>query len=331
VTLRRPVIGYLHHRCLITEELRDQLEAIGDLRLVEPTVDGLADVDILCTFAGFFLERKLLEQLPRLIATVDLGTAIHCDVAAAADLGIVVYHAPGTNAQAVGEHTMALLLALTNGIIRSDRRMRTGDFMLADRRAWGVELQGRVLGLVGFGNVARRVAHIAHNGFNMQVRVWCRHPEDAEAAGYEFLELDELMRVADVLSVHLALNPETRGLIDRSLLSLLKPSAFVVVTARVEVLDLDALTALVVDEHIAGAALDTWPDHSPDYSSPLLQHDNVVLTEANAGLSDVAAENMAAAALDGVRSALGHTLPNLATIANPLAWPPRALVGSGSS
>ena len=107
----------------------------------------------------------------------------------------------------------------------------------------------------------------------------------------------------------------------------MKPSALIVVTARVEVLDLDTLTELVVQERIAGAALDTWPNHIPDYSSPLMGHGNVVLTEANAGLTDIAARNMADAVADAVRATLERTPPAVATVANPDAWPPRPLGG----
>ena len=324
---RRPVIGYLHERCLITDRLRSDLEAMGELRLVPPTVEGLADVDVLCTFAGFFLDRDLLEAAPRLLACVDLGTAIHCDVDAATDLGIAVLHAPGANAQAVAEHTMGLALALGNGIVRSDRRMRSGEFKLAHVRTWGLEFHGRTIGLVGFGHVARRVARIARAGLGMRVLVWCRQPGEAESAGYEPVSLPELMGSADIVSVHLALNPGTRGLLSGELLRLMKPSALVVVTARVEVLDLDTLTELVVQERIAGAALDTWPDHIPDYSSPLMAHPNVVLTEANAGLTDIAARNMANAVADAVRATLQRTRPSVATIVNPDAWPPRPLGG----
>ncbi|MCY4665262.1 MAG: hypothetical protein OXC00_11405 [Acidimicrobiaceae bacterium] len=320
---RRPVIGYLHERCLITDRLRADLEEMGELRSVEPTAEELADVDVLCTFAGFFLDRDLLEAAPRLLACVDLGTAIHCDVDAATERGIAVLHAPGANAQAVAEHTIGLALALGNGIVRSDHRMRSGEFKLAHVRTWGMEFQGRTIGLVGFGHVARRVARIAQAGLGMRVLVWCRQPEEAQAAGYEPVSLPDLMGTADVVSVHLALNPGTRGLLSGDLLCLMKSSALIVVTARVEVLDLDTLTELVVQQRIAGAALDTWPNHDPDYSSPLMDNSNVVLTEANAGLTDVAARNMADAVADAVRSALEGTRPVVATVVNPEAWPPR--------
>ena len=323
MTPPRPVIGYLHDRCLVTDRLRTELEAIGEVRFVEPTPASLADVDILYLFAGFFFDRDLLETAPRLIATLEVGTAIHCDVDAATDLGIVVFHNPGANAQAVAEQTIGLTLALSNGILSSDRRMRAGDFQLAARHTWGFQLRGRVMGLVGFGNVARRVGHIARDGLDMDVRVWCRRPEEAAAAGFEAVELDELMRTADVLSVHLALNPETRGLLDRRKLALLKPSAFFVLTARAEIVDLEAVTELLVKGELAGAAIDTWPNHAPDYSSQLFELDNVVLTEANAGLTDIAADNMADAVLEAVRSTLDGTMPQLATVANPAAWPPR--------
>lgn len=327
MTSVKPVIGYLHERCLITDELKDRLKEIGDLRFVEPTVEGLAEIDILCSFAGFDLDRDLLAATPRLLATIDLGTAIHTDVSAATELGILVFHAPGANAQAVAEHTIGLTLALANGIVPSDRRMRSGQFRLADRRTWGVQLSERVLGLVGFGNVARRVANIASGGLGMKVKVWCRQPEEARLAGYEYVDLDELMSSADVVSVHLALNSDTKGLVDRRLLDLIQPTAFVVITARAEVVDFEGLSELLVAGKIAGAALDTWPNHSPDHSSALFELENVVLTEANAGLTDTAATQMADAVLDAVRSTLHSTAPSLATIANPVAWPPRPLGG----
>jgi len=323
--MTRPVIGYLHERCLPTYRLRTELEALGQVRFVAPTPDELADIDILYLFAGFFFDRKLLTTAPRVVATIEIGTAIHCDVAAATDLGIGVFHNPGANAQAVAEHTIGLTLALSNGIMSSDRRMHTHEFQLAARRTWGIQLKGRTMGLIGFGNVARQVARIAKDGLDMRIQVWCRHPDEVEAAGYEAVELEELLKGADVVSVHLALNPDTHGLLDRAKLSLMKPEALFVNTARAEILDMDALAKLLADGQLAAAALDTWPNHEPDYSSPLFELDNVVLTEANAGLTAEAAENMENAVIDAVQATIRRTHPQLATVANPHAWPPRAL------
>ena len=147
-----------------------------------------------------------------------------------AELGITVHLIKGYGDTAVAEAAIALMWAAARGIAQMDREMRAGNWLRDD----GMQLKGKTLGLIGFGGIAAEVARIAR-GSGMQVIAWNRTPK--KAAGVEFVELDELLTASDVISLHLLLNDETRGLISASCIEAMKPGVILVNTARAALVD----------------------------------------------------------------------------------------------
>jgi phosphoglycerate dehydrogenase-like enzyme len=220
--------------------------------------------------------RALLAQLPdvRIIAQTG-GHAYHIDLAAAQQQGIVVAKAAGGFSTGAAELAIGLAIALMRGIPAADTAVKSG--------AWpatlGVELHDKTMGIVGFGHVGRHIARIAV-AFGM--RVLASSPrlteESATSAGIESRALDDLLRDSDVVSVHAALTPQTRGLIDARRLGLMKPTAYLVNTARGPIVDETALVDVLSKRRIAGAALDVFDTEPLPAGHPLSRLPNVILT-----------------------------------------------------
>jgi phosphoglycerate dehydrogenase-like enzyme len=220
--------------------------------------------------------RALLAQLPdvRIIAQTG-GHAYHIDLAAAQQQGIVVAKAAGGFSTGAAELAIGLAIALMRGILAADTAVKSG--------AWpatlGVELHDKTMGIVGFGHVGRHIARIAV-AFGM--RVLASSPrlteESATSAGIESRALDDLLRDSDVVSVHAALTPQTRGLIDARRLGLMKPTAYLVNTARGPIIDETALVDVLSKRRIAGAALDVFDTEPLPAGHPLSRLPNVILT-----------------------------------------------------
>lgn len=227
---------------------------------------------------------------------------VNVDVEAATLRGIPVIHTPGRNANAAAEFTIGLMLAEARNIVRSDRALRSGHyvgeasdrFVEADpagditwdldgdspyKQLRGFELRGRTLGLIGLGNVAMQVARLAL-AFGMKVLVFTpvSDSELASQLGVQMVDLDELLRQSDFISVHCKVSDGTRGLLDHHAFSMMKPTAYLINTARAIVVDQDALLEALNHRRIAGAALDVfWYEPIPS-NHPLLKMQNVTLT-----------------------------------------------------
>jgi D-3-phosphoglycerate dehydrogenase len=218
----------------------------------------------------------VLCRLPdlRLIATCGIGTDA-IDLEAARRQGIAVCNIPGRTAPLVAEHALALMLAVARRAAYQTQQLRQGRWQLMDN----VYLRGKVLGLVGAGHIAAEMAKLGA-AIGMRLRAWTYHPtaERARELGVEFVDLDELLRTSDVVSLHLKLTEQSRRLIGARELALMKPGALFVNTARGALVDTEALAAALHSGHLGGAGVDVFevepigPDH------PLLACDQVVLT-----------------------------------------------------
>ena len=206
----------------------------------------------------------VLAQAPRLKAVVRSGVGYDAvDVDAAARLAISVSNLPGINSNAVAEYTIGLLLAAARGLVASAAGVAAGDWP----RASGRELRGATLGLVGYGPAARAVVPLA-TAFGMRVRCTTSHPDES-SVDVEFTDLPALLRESDYVSLHTALTPRTRHLVDAAALALMKPSAILVNTARGGLVDEHALAAAVATGRLAGAALDVVATEPLPPDSPL--------------------------------------------------------------
>ena len=248
----------------------------------------------------------------RVVARMGVGYE-NIDVTAATRRGVAVAMAFGTNHDAVADHTLALMAAVAHRITEYDRRVRTG--------TWGSMLHGRLhgatVGIVGFGRIGRAVARRCL-GFNMEVLVTDPVAEADTVArlGYALVELDELLRRADFVTLHLPLLPETRHLLDARRLALLKPSAILINTARGGLVDESALVTALRQKALAGAGLDVF-DSEPLPDCPLRHLDQVVLTPHVAGMSAAAVQAMAHRCCDNVLAVLRGRDPGPGLLLNP--------------
>lgn len=199
--------------------------------------------------------------------------AYHVDLNAATEQGIVVSLAPGGNSTT--ELTLGLMLAVMRRIPQSDRAMRRGEWPLV----LGYVLKNKTLGILGLGKIGTEVAAIAR-AFGMKVIAWgpTLNAERAAKSNAAFVPLEELLKTADVVSVHLALSEQSKNLLNEGRLRLMKKSAYLVNTARGAIVDEAALIEILQEKAIAGAALDVFVQEPLPQNHPLLDLDNVVLT-----------------------------------------------------
>ncbi|MBM4298529.1 MAG: D-2-hydroxyacid dehydrogenase family protein [Deltaproteobacteria bacterium] len=216
----------------------------------------------------------LLEKLTDLEFISQTGNhAYHIDLKAATERGIVVCLAPGGNSTT--ELTFGLMLDVMRKITRSDQAMRRGEWPLV----LGYVLKGKTLGILGLGKIGTEVAAIAR-AFGMKLIAWgpTLTPERAAKSEATYMALEDLLRRADVVSVHLALSEQSRNLLSEARLRLMKPSAYLVNTARGAIVDEAALVRILNEKAIAGAALDVFVEEPLAKNHPLTELDNVVLT-----------------------------------------------------
>ncbi len=201
------------------------------------------------------------------------------DVQAASDRGIVVINAQGANSDAVADITIGLFLSLARSIPFADRSVKEGGWP----RIIGIQFNGKVLGIVGLGQIGKKVAKRA-SGFDVKVLAYDTVKDESFAKewGISYVSLDELLAESDFLSIHIPLTPSTRGLIGERELRLMKKESFLLNISRGGIVDEEALYQVLKNEGIRGAALDVFSSEPPR-ESPLLELDNVILTPHMAG------------------------------------------------
>jgi len=234
---------------------------------------------------------ELLDACPKLRTIARTGVGYDAvDVEAATRRGITVTITPGTNHESVAELAFALLLAVLKRVAINDRIIREGGW---DRTLTG-PLRGKTLGLVGLGRIGRAMVPIAR-AFGMTVIGHEVQPplEDEPALQLRRVGLEELLRTADVVSLHLPLLPGTRGLFDRAAFARMKPGSYILNTARGGVLVEPDLYDALASGHLAGAGLDVLDPEPPDPSNPLMSLTNVVVSPHIAGIDTKAMADMA--------------------------------------
>ncbi len=223
------------------------------------------------------LDEEALAHAPRLKLISILGTGTdNVDLAAARARGITVTNTPGVGAPSVAELTLGLLFAVTRAIPLSHTRLMSGTWQHVE----GPELAGKTFGLLGLGAIGGYVARLG-GALGMRLIAWSfsADPTRAERLGVTLVERDEVFRQADVVSVHLRNTPEVRGLVGARELHLMKPTAYLINTARGALVDQDALADALRGGRLAGAALDVFTEEPlPVPRNPFVGLSNVVLT-----------------------------------------------------
>ena len=269
----------------------------------------------------FHVDADLLRRAPNLLMVSSNGAGFDpVDVEACTAAGVIVVNQSGGNAQSVAEHALGMMLTLSKRIIEADRALRREPNVNRNSLV-GSEVHGRTIGIVGIGNVGRRIAALCSGLLGMKVLAYDPYLTSPEIAarGAEMVELDDLMRRSDYVSINCPLTRESRGMIGASQFGLMQPHAFFITTARGFIHDEDALFAALRDRRIAGAGLDVWAKEPPPPEHPLLQFDNVLASPHTAGVTKEARENMGRIAAEQVLDALdGNRPPRLI---NPEVWP----------
>jgi phosphoglycerate dehydrogenase-like enzyme len=257
------------------------------------------DADVLLNSRGIVKwPGHLLRQMPRLkmIAVCGIGTDA-IDLDAARDLGIVVSNIGGRTAPVVAEHALALMFAVARRTWYQTNELKQGRWS----QVHNVYLRGKTLGLVGAGNIAAVMARLGR-AVGMEVIAWSFRPSDerGRALGVRFVDLDELLRTADVVSLHVKLTEQSRGLIGRHEIGLMKPGALLVNTARGAIVDMAALVAALQSGHLGGAGIDVYDVEPLPADHPLLQCEQVVLTPHNADLTPEGMDILNSTTVDNV-------------------------------
>lgn len=311
-------------KILLLETIHDEavelLKSIGEVHQIEsPDLDHVikhfVDAAAVLTRGRGRIPREALlaGKALKCVARCGAGTD-NIDVATATELGLPVLFSPDGTTFSVAEHAMMLMMAVGRKLTLLDREVKKGNWEFRNRAGIGLELFGKTLGIVGFGKIGQRTAELAR-AFGMKVIYWSAHSRDDN---YQFAGLEDLFRQADVISISLALNENTRGLVSGRLISLMKPTAILVNTARGEVLDETALAAALAEKRIAGAGLDVMAGEPPPADHPFFKLDNIVITPHLGTITDVAYRKMCVEVAAQVGRVLKGETPDARSVRNPL-------------
>jgi len=227
--------------------------------------------------------------------------------------GVIITNTPGMSADTVGEHTVAMLLALTSRILEGDAYIRAGKYKGWDPMLlMGTDLEDLTVGIVGGGRIGYRAAHILGKGFGMKIAYYDVQRSEAfekDLGAVFYSDLDELLKVSDIVSLHVPLLESTHHLIDARRLSLMKPTAFLINTARGAVVDEAALVEALRNKTITGAGLDVF-EHEPELASGLTELPNVVLTPHIASSTVKTRDQMAVRAVTNIIDFLEGKVPS---------------------
>lgn len=265
------------------------------------------------------IDKEIFEAVPsaKIFANYAVGYN-NIDVKAAKEKGIMVSNTPGVLTETVAEHTFALMLAISHRVAEADKFTRDGKY-----KGWGPmlllgsDLSHKTLGIVGLGRIGSRVAYHGAKGFDMKVVYYDvnRNEEFEREMGAGFREnVEDVLKEADYVSIHVPLLDSTKHLINRQRLSIMKPTAYLVNTSRGPVIDEDALVEALKNKTIKGAALDVF-ENEPELARGLAKLDNVILTPHIASATEETRSKMSEMAADNIIVALeNQTPPNLVKI-----------------
>jgi D-3-phosphoglycerate dehydrogenase len=306
-----------------TPEAIERLRSIADISRIElkgrslsedEAIEALRGFDILILGGGCIVtERVLRETGLKVVARHGVGLD-NVDVEAATKLGIPILYTPHANARAVAEHTFALILSFSRRVTLAHEYVR--GLRTTPPRFIGFELEGKKLGVIGFGAIGRIVASIGR-GFGMSILVYDPYVDSKfiEDSGCRPVDLETLLRESDIVTIHVPLTKETYHMIGERELKLMKPASLLVNTARGSVVDESALVKALKEGWIAGAALDVFEEEPLKPDNPLLSMDNVVATPHIAFLTVESVRRMDMMLVEDIKRILSGRKP--VRIANP--------------
>lgn len=258
--------------------------------------------------------RKVIANAPKCRAIVRYGVGLdNIAVQHATELGIVVANVPRYCIEEVSDHALALLFALARKVTLFDRGIKAGVYDLKSGTPM-YRVRGKTLGLVGFGNIGRMLGRKAQ-ALGLKVIVYDRGTRRAAEEDVQRVTFEELLRTSDYISLHVPLTPQTRHLFDHEAFQQMKSSAFLINTARGDIIDANALLEALDDGLIAGAALDVLSKEPPNPADPLLLHPNTIITPHAAFNSEESLQELRHTAASEMLAVLSGRLPQ--NLVNP--------------
>lgn len=271
------------------------------------TVLSSVEVHAVITRGKKHIDKVLMEACPCLQVAARCGVGLdNVDVAEATSRKIRVINAPGSNAATIAEHTLALMLMSMRHMHSSIDHVKQNDWNWRNQYT-GDELNGKTLGILGMGNIGKRVARLGE-AFGMNLLYWSRSAQG--------LPMEEVLQQSDIVSLHLPLNNETNGIIGAAQLALMKPQAFLINTARGALIDHIALLEALNTKTIAGFAADVLPDEPPVQSLAIVQHPNAIVTPHSASLTAATYRQMCLLTIKNVVAVLTGGQPELNSVYN---------------
>ena len=306
-------------KVLLTKKLSEAnaslFKGIEDVQLVN-VADGdqeafdfhLKDADALLLSTAYKMKADAIEKAPNLKVISRTGAGYdNVDVSAATDKRILVLNTPHANSISVAEHTVALVMAISKQLITYDNELRKGNFGIR-RSGKCVDMEGKTFGLIGCGRIGQFAADKLRAAFNMDVIGYDPYVDEVDGITI-YKNIEEVFEKADYISMHIPLTPETENLVDERLLSLMKPTAYIINTARGGIIDEYALAEKLKSGAIAGAALDVMASEPPEMDNPLMPLENVILTPHSAALSRECSNRVAYEAAKGIADYLKGKTP----------------------
>ncbi len=297
-----------------------EVQVIGPIGLQEDWCTPLENADAALIAVQYQFTAQVLDRAPRLRVIGRPGIGVdNVDIPAATERGICVVNTPDAPTEPVAEKVIGWMLAFAHRLFDANQVARASGWP-GRSRLQGNDLIGKTLGLVGLGRVGSRVAQICSGAFGMRVVVYdpyasAARPRECNA---ELVSLNELLRASDFVSLHCPLTDETRGLIGANELHAMKPTAFLINSARAPIVVETALVQALRERWIAGAALDVFPSEPPPPDHPLLTMDNVLLAPHVGSFTRESVVRMSVESAAQVLQVLrGERPPNLV---NPSVW-----------
>jgi D-3-phosphoglycerate dehydrogenase len=269
----------------------------------------------------FHVDAGLIARAPELLIVSTNGVGYDTvDVQACTEAGVLVLNQAGGNREAVAEHALGMLLTLSKRIVETNQAMRR-TYPIKRTAFIGNDVFGKTIGIIGLGNVGSRIAELCHGLFSMRVLAYDPYLTAAQCEARHATKagLEELLAASDYVSINCPLNAETRGMIGAPQFALMRPTAYLISTARGHIHDEASLAAALEKRAIAGAGLDVWATEPPPLEHPLLAFDNVLVSPHTAGVTRETRHNMGKIAAAQVLDAIDGK--PVKRVVNPEVWP----------
>ncbi|GMB00065.1 2-hydroxyacid dehydrogenase [Pelosinus sp. IPA-1] len=259
------------------------------------------------------ITRSMIEKAPNLKLIQKTGSGVdNIDLEAAKERGILVASTPGANSSSVAEMTIGMILCLYRKLHFLDQETKQGKWLMWEHRPFMFEMKGKTHGIVGMGHIGKRVAQLS-KGFGTDVIYFNRNRlsiEEETRLGISYTSFTELLRISDIVSLHIPLLPETRNLIGETELNLMKPNAILINVARGNIIDEKGLVQALKTGNLLGVGMDTWSSEPMQADNPLLRFTNVLATPHVGGGTRDVLENVLRLSFENIEKVEKAKMPN---------------------